>query len=72
MSLKNAKETLNMDKTYQDIIIENFKTHRKVISRQVKILSVEFDEECVTISYEDEDILHIITFPKENHYLTIG
>ena len=61
-----------MDKTYQDIIIENLKTHRKVISRQVKILSIEFDEECVTISYEDEDILHIVTFPKENHYFTIG
>ena len=61
-----------MDKTYQDIIIENLKTHRKVIARQAKILSIEFDEECVTISYEDEDILYIVTFPKENHYFTIG
>jgi hypothetical protein len=61
-----------MDKTYQDITIENFKTHRKFIAREVKILSIEIDEECITISYEDADILHIITFPKESNTFSIS
>ena len=61
-----------MDKTYQDVTIENYKTKKKFGVRMVKILSIELDEECMTISYEDGDILHVITFPKECYEVHIS
>ena len=61
-----------MDKVYQDITITNWKTMKNFGVRMVKILSIEMDEECITISYEDGDILHVITFPKEHYDVNIS
>ena len=67
-----VKGDLRMDKTYQDITITNWKTKKEYRVMMVKILSIELDDECMIISYEEDDILHVLTFPKKSYEVHIA
>ena len=68
----NAKGDLRMDKKYNDIQIENWKTNKQINYRMITDLSIEFDESCVILSFHEKEIYHVITVPKEHHIIHIG
>ena len=61
-----------MDKKYNDLKIENCKTNEIKNYRMITDLSVEFDESCVILSFQEKDIFHVITVPKEHYIIHIG
>lgn len=60
-----------MDKQFQDIHINNNKTHVTNVIREVTIKHIIFETDYVTIEYQTNGIYIIMKVPKPHYAITI-